>query len=414
MQTVDRHSRPARQGILGALALVLGLACAPAPPAAPAGGGPTTAPLAPTSPAAQTTAAAPVSGEPVRVALNTEITGAGALVGELAKKAADIAIADINRTGGVGGRPMELVVEDAQSTNEGALAALNKAAGEDRAVAMVGPIKSTQILAIEPRVRELEMPSFIGGTNPTLTQKGNPWLFRLRPTDALAGPAAARFALDDLKLTKVGILHDSDAFGTTGADLVERTFKAAGTPVSRRESYKTGDKDFTAQLLSLKQAGVDGVVLYSTNPDDGALILRQASEQGLGAKLIGSPSYGTPITVNLAKDLVNGLYVVTDYFPNRTPESQAYAAAWEAAYSTAPDSTAAWNWDALHILRDLYPKSGSDRQRFREAVLQLRDYRGAVGTISFTPNGDGLHSVDLVQYRGTQLEYVRTVGPQAQ
>jgi branched-chain amino acid transport system substrate-binding protein len=395
--------RPTLRGMLGALALGLSIACTAAPPAA----GPiSTAP-------AQTPASAPaLSGPPVRVALNTEITGTGALVGDLAKKAADIAVAHINQTGGVGGRPMELIVEDAQSSNEGALAALNKAAGEDHVVAMVGPIKSTQILAIEARIRELELPTFIGGTNPTLTQHNNPWLFRLRPTDALAGPAAAHFMAEDLQLRRVGILHDSDAGGTTGADLVEQALKNAGRSVVRRESYKTGDRDFTAQLLSLKQAGIDGLVLYTTNPDDGAVILRQAAEQGLEAKLIGSPSYSTPTSVSLAHDLVDGLNVVTDYFPNRTPESQAYYAAWQAAYGTTADPTAAWNWDALHILRDLYPTSGATAQQFREAVLHLKDYRGAVGTISFAPNGDGLHSVDVARYTGTQLEYVRTVGEQ--
>ena len=61
---------------------------------------------------------------------------------------------------------------------------------------------------------------------------------------------------------------------------------------------------------------------------------------------------------------------------------------------------------------DLYPTSGATGQQFREAVLHVKDYRGAVGTISFAPNGDGLHSVDVARYTGTQLEYLRTVREQ--
>ncbi|GAC1319953.1 MAG: ABC transporter substrate-binding protein [Chloroflexota bacterium] len=374
--------------------------------------------------AAQPTSAAPaagakptsssgaaVSGEALRVALNTEITGAGSLTGDLAKKAADAAVDKINASGGVGGRPIELVVEDAQSSNQGALAALNKAGGEDKAIAMVGPVKSTQILAIEPRIRELEMPSFLGGTNPTFTQSGDPWLFRLRPTDALAGPAAADFAVTDLKLSRVGILHDSDAFGTTGADLVEQALKKAGKDVVRRESYKTGDKDFTAQLLSLKQANVDGLIMWGTNSEDDTVIIRQIREQGLTVKLIGSPSWSQAVVVSLAKDAVDGLYVVEDYFPGRTPESKVYLDAWNAKYKDAPDALSAWNWDALMIIQKVYPNTGGDKNKFRDAVRAIKEYKGAVGTISFDANGDGLHSVDIMQYKGTEPQYIRTVQP---
>jgi branched-chain amino acid transport system substrate-binding protein len=352
-----------------------------------------------------------VSGEPVRVALNTEITGAGALTGDLGKKAAEIAMDKINREGGVGGRPLEMIVEDAQSTNQGALAALNKAAGEDRAFAMVGPVKSTQILAIEPRIRELEMPSFVGGTNPTFTQRGNPWLFRLRPTDAIAGPAIAKFLMEDLKLSKIGILQDSDAFGTTGADLVEKTVQDAGKQVVRRESYKTGDKDYTAQLLSLRQAGAEALVLYGTNSEDDSVILRQIKEQGLEVPVIGSPSYGQTIVRDLASEAVDGVYAVIDYFPGRTPESNAYMEAWRARYNSEPDGLSAWNWDAMHIIRDVYPKANGDKRQFRDEVLKLNGYKGAVGTISFDANGDGLHSVDVVQYKGAELQFIRTVSP---
>jgi branched-chain amino acid transport system substrate-binding protein len=185
--------------------------------------------------------------------------------------------------------------------------------------------------------------------------------------------------------------------------------KNAGNQVVRRESYKTGDKDFTAQLLSLKSAGVEGLALYGLNIDDNVVILRQIREQGLDFKLVGSPSYSQTTLVDLAKDTLDGLYVVIDYFPGRTPESQAYLSTWKAAYGSEADGLAAWNWDALHIVRDLYVSASGDRSKFRDAVRALKGYKGAVGTISFDANGDGLHSVDIMQYQGSEQRYIRTV-----
>jgi ABC-type branched-subunit amino acid transport system substrate-binding protein len=76
------------------------------------------------------------------------------------------------------------------------------------------------------------------------------------------------------------------------------------------------------------------LALYGLNIDDNVVILRQIREQGLDFKLIGSPSYSQTTLVELARDTLDGLCVVIDHFPGRTPESQAYLSAWKAAHST--------------------------------------------------------------------------------
>ncbi len=342
------------------------------------------------------------------VALNTEITGAGSQTGELARKAAEIAVDKINNTGGVNGQKIELKVEDAQSSNTGALAALNKAA-DDKAVAMVGPVKSTQILAINDRIKELKMPALIGGTNVTLTQKGNEWVFRFRPNDGIAGNAMANFLLNDKGASKIGILHDSDAFGTGGADVVEAAVKKAGKQVAKREKYTTGSQDFTAQLLSIKSAGADALVIYGTNAQDDAVILRQIKEQGMKIPVVGSPSFGQTIVTSLASDVTEGVYVVQDFFTGRTPEYNEYAKAWQTKFNSEPDGLSAWNWDAIHLLSRIIAQVGTDNSKIREALSQVKGYQGAVGLFDFTRGGDGLNSVDVAQYKDKKLVFIRNV-----
>ena len=63
------------------------------------------------------------------------------------------------------------------------------------------------------------------------------------------------------------------------------------------------------------------------------------------------------------------------------------------------------------IIQKVYPASGGDKAKFRDAVRAIKDYKGAVGTISFDANGDGLHTVDVMQYKGTEPQYIRTVQP---
>jgi len=348
-------------------------------------------------------------GGTVVIALNTEITGAGAQTGDLARKAAVIAQEKINAAGGINGAKIDLIIEDAASSNQGALAALNKA-GEDKAVVMVGPVKSTQIQAISERIKELQMISLIGGTNRGLTKAGNPYLFRFRPDDSIAATAMVNYSLTDLKASKIAVLHDSDAFGTGGADIIEEGLKKAGKSFATRQKYSTGTQDYTAQLLAIKNSGADVLCIYGTNASDDAIMLRQIKELGFKIPVLGSPSFGQTVVFDLNAELTDGVYVVQDYFAGRTPEYEEYAAAWKAKYpGTTIDGLSAWNWDAMHLFSQIIAQVGTDKAKIQTALLATKGWKGSAGSFNFVAEGNGRDSVDIAQYKSKALNFVKTV-----
>jgi len=341
--------------------------------------------------------ALPAGAQEIRLAFTPPITGASAAEGALQIKALDLALKQINAAGGVNGKKISLVKVDNQSTNPGALAALQKAVEQEKALALVGSVKSTQILAMSDAVKNYGVPMMIGGTNATLTKQGNPWLFRVRPDDSIAAAAMVKYIKEDTQFTKIGILHDSDAFGTGGADLVEQGAKAVGLTVARREKYTTKEKDFTAQLLSLKNAGAQIMVLYGTNPEDVAVIQRQYRQLGSPFKYIGSPSSQMKDALNLSREAAEGLIAVADFVPGQSEVNRKYADDYKKEYNEVYDTTSAWAYDGLNILVAAIKKGGEDRAKIREAILATQGYKGVLGTFSFTPNGDGLSEVSVVQ-----------------
>jgi branched-chain amino acid transport system substrate-binding protein len=384
-----------------ASSLVLAAAAACSSGAAPASA-PTQAPAKATAaPAASTSAPASqpaASSDTINIGFTPPITGASAAEGALQIKAIKLAVKQINDAGGINGKKINLIMEDNQSTNPGALAALQKAVEQDKVVALVGVVKSTQVQAMSDAIKQYGIPTFIGGTNADLTKTGNQWLFRVRPDDSIAAAAMVQYIKDDMKLTKIGILHDSDAFGTGGADLVEKDAKAAGLTVVKNEKYTTKDKDFTAQLLSLKSAGAEVMVVYATNPEDAAVIQRQYVQLGKPYKYIGSPSSGMKDCLNLSKENAVGLIAIADYVPGASDASKAYGEAYQKEYNEAFDATSAWTYDAMNILANAIKKAGStDPAKVREAILATQGYKGVLGTFSFSPNGDGLHEVSVIQ-----------------
>ena len=117
---------------------------------------------------------------PIKIGMIVPMTGPIAESGRYAIQGAKLAIEEINKAGGVLGRPLELVIEDDQSTNPSTILAFTKLVGDKDIVAFLGPTRSTQIQSIAPSVQEAENPVMIGSTDPALTHSGNTSLYRFR------------------------------------------------------------------------------------------------------------------------------------------------------------------------------------------------------------------------------------------
>jgi branched-chain amino acid transport system substrate-binding protein len=347
---------------------------------------------------------------PVRIGFITEQTGQASMSGERGIRATKLAEKQVNAAGGVNGTPVQAGIYDTNSTTQGSVNAVNKAI-EDKVICLSGPGRSTHIQAVSPIIKENAIPAFIPGTAVQLTKQGNPWLFRVRPDDSIYGTAMTYFMLNDLKITKIGILHDADAFGTGGADIVTETLKKSNLAPVRRERYTVGTKDYTAQLLNIKNAGAEGVVLYMTNPEDAAVVFRQIKELGIKWKIVGCPATTSQVVIDLVKDASEGAYAAVDYFPGSNPISKAFRDAYFKEYNQEADFLTAYPYDTIILAVDMMKKAGTttDRNKIRETILATKGYKGVMGTYSFTPNGDGIHEANLVQIKGGKPQYIRTI-----
>jgi branched-chain amino acid transport system substrate-binding protein len=349
-----------------------------------------------------------MAGEEIRIGFTPPITGQHAASGSFQVKAAKLAVKEINAAGGVNGKMIDLRIIDNQSTNPGALAALNKAVEQDKALAVISYLYSTQVFATAEAIKSFGVPTFIGATNIGLTKQGNPWIFRVRPDDSVAAVAMVKYIKDDAKLTKIGLLHDQDAFGTGGADLVEKAAKEAGLTVVRREKSTTAAKDFTAELLAFKNAGAEVLIFYG-HQEATAVLQRQMRQLGSPFKFLGSPSSASKDALNLAREASEGIWAVVDFVPGRSEANRRFAEAYKKEYNEEYDNLSIWTYDGMKILANAIQKAGEDRAKIREAILATQGYEGVQGTFSFTPNGDGLSEVSIVQIEKGQPKLLKIV-----
>jgi branched-chain amino acid transport system substrate-binding protein len=113
--------------------------------------------------------------------------------------------------------------------------------------------------------------------------------------------------------------------------------------------------------------------------------------------------------LNLAREAAEGLLAIADFVPGATEANRKYADDYRKEYNEEYDGLSAWTYDGLKILVDAIRKAGEDRAKIREAILATQGYKGVLGTFSFTPNGDGLSEVTVVQIEKGQPKLLKIV-----
>ncbi|MGB7122387.1 MAG: ABC transporter substrate-binding protein [Bradyrhizobium sp.] len=334
----------------------------------------------------------------IKIGMCAPVTGPAAEQGLWAQNGAKLALAAINKAGGVLGKQVELIIEDDQTTNPGVVLAFSKLAAQSDIVGFLGSVRSTQVHAMAPDVLKLGKPVMIGGTDPNLTHMGNRWLFRFRPNDSYSARVIADYGVSTLGKKKWAIVHSTDAFGTAGGKALSAALEKLGTPAVLDQGYANQSQDFTPVVLAVKQSGADVLGSYFTFENDIGIFARQLKQLGVNIPWVGSPSTVAVSATKLAGPALYGTYGVADYAEESSDASRAFGKSYREAYKTAPDLQSAWTYDALTVLSAAINKAGStDPGKIREAILGLKKFPGAEGEYNFDQNGDGLHGYNVVK-----------------
>ena len=334
----------------------------------------------------------------IKIGMCVPVTGPAAEQGLWAQNGAELALAAVNKAGGVLGKQVELVIEDDQTTNPGIVLAFSKLAAQSDIVAFLGSVRSTQVHAMAPDVLKLGKPVMIGGTDPTLTHMGNQWLFRYRPNDSYSGRVIADFGVNTLGKKKWAIVHSTDAFGTAGGKALTAALEKLGAPPVLDQGYANQSQDFTPVVLAVKQSGADVLGSYFTFENDLGIFARQLRQLGVTIPWVGSPTTVNVSAIKLAGPTLYGTYGVADYAEESSEASKAFGKAYRETYKVAPDLQSAWPYDAVTVLSAAINKAGStDPGKIREAILGLKKFPGAEGEYNFDQNGDGLHGYNVVK-----------------
>jgi branched-chain amino acid transport system substrate-binding protein len=342
------------------------------------------------------------------------LTGKEATFGMSSHEGTQLAVEQINAEGGVLGRPIKLVTEDNQSKAGESATVVSKMISRDGAVAILGEVASSRSLEGAPICQESRVPMISpASTNPKVTRIGN-YIFRVCFIDPFQGTVMANFATQKLKLRRVAVLTDVKSDYSKGlAKFFEQSFAEAGGEVCSRLDFNGGDKDFKAQLTTIKGTNPEAVFLpgYYT---DTALICRQAKEVGLEVPFLGGDGWESEELVKIGKEAMEGHYFSTHYTPDAgSPKGAKFVEDYKNRYGgKTPDTMAALGFDSALVLAEAIRQAGTtEGSAVREKLAQIKDFEGATGRTTINEDRDATKSAVVMQVKGGKFQYVDTVKP---
>ncbi len=237
--------------------------------------------------------AGPALAQDITIATIGPMTGQYASFGQQMKAGAEQAVADINAAGGVNGKQIKLLVEDDACDPKQAVAAAGKLAAAKVALVAGHFCSGSSIPASKVYAEEGIVQISPASTNPKLTdERAGPNVYRVCGRDDQQGQVAGAYLAKNFAGKKVAILHDKTAYGKGLADETRKYMNQAGLKDAMYEAYTAGEKDYTALVSKMKQAGIDVAYVGGYHTEAG-LIVRQMRDQGMSTQLMSGDALVT-------------------------------------------------------------------------------------------------------------------------
>ena len=342
--------------------------------------------------------------DPVTIGVSGPLTGQYAQYGADWRRGFDLALAEINASGGINGRPLAYRFEDTQADPRQAVAVAQKFVADPTISAELGDFSSAASMAASPIYQRNKLVQF-GFTNshPDFTKAGD-YMWSNAPNQADDMPVLADYAVSKLGLKRLAIAYINSDWGRTSKDLFSAAASATGAMIAAAESYLPNEQDFRSLLVRLRDSKPDGLILVSYYPD-GAMLVRQARDSGLRVPTVAAGSVYSPKFLELAGDAADGVYTNTNYFPDDPrPEVQRFVAAYRKTGEGAPGFYVARAYDAMTLLASVMRQFGTARPAIRDGLEKIRNVPSVIfGSVTFDPETRRVRhpaSIDLVVRNG--------------
>ena len=352
----------------------------------------------------------------VKVGVVLPLTGPIAAFGQTSKGGLDIAYAQGNKL--KNGDTVKLIVLDDRGDKVEAATAVKRLLDKDGVSVILGEVASSNSMAMAPVAEKAKTPMIThASTNPRVT-KGKKYVTRACFIDPFQGAVMAKYALDNGMKNAVVVTDAKQDYSVGLSKAFKKSYAAAGGKVLKTVLINSGDKDFNAQVATIKAANPD-IIAFTGYYPEAALMVKQARAMGVKAPFIGADGVGFPELVKIGGKDAEG-FMYTDHFNEAaasSPEAKAYVEAFHKKYNKPADSMGALAADAYGMILSAMNKcidagkASDDKECINTNLRGTKGYKGITGVININENGDAVKSAVVNAVKDGKFAYKTTVNP---
>lgn len=328
-----------------------------------------------------------------KIGFTAALTGGAAAYGKSEEEGVRLAVEEINKKGDF---PIDLLVEDTKAVPADSMNATKKLI-QEKVSMIIGPMTSNEAKAAGPIIQNAKVPSLeISVTAENITDIGD-CIFRNSVPESKNIPQTVKKTHKLLGYKTAAILyaHDNEQH-VTAQKYFQKTMEEEGVKVIDVETFGSKDSEYSAQLTNIQHKAPD-VIFVCSYYQEGSRILKKMREMGMDQPVLGDNGFVSPELGKMAGAAADNVYVSSMWSADRKDEKvQKFVENYTKAYGRAPDQFAASAYDGVYMAMDAMQRAGTttDHKKIRDALAQMKDFKGVCGTFSFDEKRDPV--VDLI------------------
>ena len=352
------------------------------------------------------------AADPIKIGSVLSVTGPAAFLGDPELKTLQLYVDDLNKKGGVLGRPLQLVHYDDGSDANKANGFTKRLIEDDKVDVLVGGTTTGSTMSSVPLAEKAGIPFISLAGAVVIIEPVKKWVFKTPHTDRMA----AEKVFEDMKkrgLTKVALLSETSGFGASGKKETEAVAGKYGITLVANETYGPKDTDMSPQLTKIKTTpGVQAVFVFGLGQGP-AIVTKNYKQLGITLPLYQSHGVASDEFLKLAGPAAEGVrlpspaQLIPEKLPANDPQKpvvSAYEKAYKVAYKTDVSTFGGYAYDGLMLAVDAIKRTGStDKAKVRDALEATKGFVGTSGTYNMSPTdhmGLDLSAFRLLEVKG--------------
>lgn len=335
-----------------------------------------------------------IKNDTIKIGAILPLTGDAAAWGIPPRNGALLAVEQINATGGINGKKLELIVEDGGCDPKMGVNAINKLLSADKPIAVVGAVCSAVTLAIAPIVEKNKIVLISpASTHPSITDAGE-YIFRVMPSDEIRAKVFAEYIYSLGHKTAVVLAINNEA--GKGAELnFTKYFELQGGKVIGVENYMPDANNVKTQLTKIKKLKPD-IILALSQVKDAVIVLKDVKELNVSIPLFfQSEALDDPSVIQNAGNAANGATYIT-FAKSDNEIAKSFEDAYKIRFNEDPNIFAPEAYDAVMLIANSLKKfKDISPEKLQIDLYKVYEYKGASGILTFDNNGDVIKPLEI-------------------